>query len=77
MGERARRRHGLGEAAVAVVGPICPFVPIVLEGDEWTGLRTVRGGQPSVRHRVDDTCGGRPYVRDVLGPVLQAFDTLV
>jgi hypothetical protein len=38
MGERARRRDGLGEAAVAVVGPICPFVPIVLEGDEWTGL---------------------------------------
>ena len=35
--ERARGRHGLGEAAVAVVRSIGPLVAIVLERDERTG----------------------------------------
>jgi len=64
MGEGPRRRDGLGETTVAVVGPIGPLVPIVLERNERTGLRTVCGGQPSVRHRVDDTCGGRRHVAE-------------
>jgi hypothetical protein len=37
VGERARRRDGLREAAVAVVRPIGPFVPVILERDEGTG----------------------------------------
>jgi hypothetical protein len=35
--ERAGRRHGLGEAPVAMVGAIGALVAIVLEGDERAG----------------------------------------
>jgi hypothetical protein len=35
--ERARRRHGLGEAPVAMVGAIGARVPFVFESDERAG----------------------------------------
>jgi hypothetical protein len=37
VGQRARSRLGLGEAAVTVVRTISPLVPIVLERDERAG----------------------------------------
>ena len=58
--QRARSRFGLGVAAMAVVRSVGPLVPLVLEGDERAGRRTVRAGQPSLGHRGDDTRRATP-----------------
>ena len=74
MRQRPRGRYRLGEAPMAVVRTIGPLIAVVLERDERTGGRAVRGGQPSVRHPVDDTCGTHAHGPRLRG-ILQAFDT--
>ncbi len=62
---RQGARRGLrdGEAAVSMIRPIGPFVAIVLERHERTGRGTIRAGQPTVRHRGDDTRATRTAAR--------------
>ena len=55
VGQGARSRRRVGEAAVSVVGPIGPLVPIVLERDEGARRGSIRTGQATVRHPGDDT----------------------
>jgi hypothetical protein len=55
---------------MAVVRPIGPLVPIILERDEGTGWRRVRA-EPSVRHPVDDTREDR-----LVRVFCRRFDTL-
>ena len=50
VGERARRRAGVGVAAVAMIGDGGTLVAIVLERDEGTGRGAVREGQSAFSH---------------------------
>ena len=60
VGDGARRRMNLGVAAVTVVRSVGALVPVVLEGDEWAGRRSVRMGHAAFGHRADDTRPARP-----------------
>ena len=60
VGDGARRRMNLGVTAVTVIRSVGALVPVVLEGDEGAGRRSVRMGHAAFGHRADDTRPARP-----------------